>query len=194
MNYSYEGDTKSGGEKSLHVEPTFPKLSWPKDIEVLDGDEGTGKKNENNDEHFSKESYKKKKRSKSDDDFSMEEGDESDEEDPGRKPSRTETDVEELPVLPKVPVKQKLLNEPRSSEKRTPRGKAKNTSPQIKKHRTPQIDASVITQLEFGRRPLNFVSVATICLNFMHRSIDICVVGWGRPGRFMLVVLLTDIV
>ena len=71
----------------------------------------------------------------------------------------TESDGEELPVLPKVPVKRRLQNEARAGERRTQRGKTNRTSPSTKKHRTPQLDASVITQLEFGRRPPNSVSL-----------------------------------
>jgi hypothetical protein len=162
MNYSYEGDTKSVGGKSLDVETTFPKLRWPEDIEDLHEDGGKGKKNDNDVGQCKKESQKKNDRSNCNDEISMEEGDESDEDDPGRNPIGIESDSEELPVLPKVPVKRKLVNESRACERRTPRGRTKSTSPQIKKHKTPQIDASVITQLEFGRRPLNSVSIATM--------------------------------
>jgi hypothetical protein len=162
MNYSYEGDTKSAGGKSLDAEPTFPKLSWPEDVDDLDEDEVTEKKSENKAAQSRIESPKTLDRSKVHDDVSDFDGDESDELDPGPKPCGTESDGEELPVLPKVPVKRKLLNEQKASEKRTPSHKAKSTSPQMKKFRTPQIDASVITQLEFSRRPLNSVSIATM--------------------------------
>lgn len=162
MNYSYEGDTKSVGGKSIDLEPTFPKLSWPEDIEDLEDDEAAEKKSPNKVVQSRTESSNKLESKKVRDVFSASEGDESDEEDPGPKPSGTESDGEELPVLPKVPVKRKLLNEQKASEKRTPRSKSKSTSPQMKKFRTPQIDASVITQLEFSKRPLNSVSTATM--------------------------------
>lgn len=164
MDYSYEGDTKSVAGKSVHVETTFPKLKWPEDIEELESDEGIVKKSDNDAVHCKKEFLKKNERSKSDDDVSMEEGDEFDEDDLGRDPIRMESDGEDLPVLPKVPMKQKLLNEQKTSEKKTHRGRAKSTSPQIKENKTPQIDASVITQLEFRSRPANFVSILSMCL------------------------------
>jgi hypothetical protein len=88
------------------------------------------------------------------------EDDEMTDEDVQRRPNGTDTDGEELPVLPKVPVKRKLMSEPKGSERRTQRGRSKSTSPQLKKQRCPQIDASVITQLEFGRRPINSVSIS----------------------------------
>lgn len=162
INYSYEGDTKSVGGKSVDVETTFPKLRWPEDIEDLHEDGGTGKKNDTDVVQCNKESHKKTERLQCDDDTSMEEANECNEDDLGRNPIGTESDCEELPVLPKVPVKRKLLNETRACKKRTPRGRTKSTSPQIKKHKTPQIDAFVITQLEFSRRPLNSMSIATM--------------------------------
>ena len=91
----------------------------------------------------------------------MEEGDESSDEDAERRPNGTKTDVEELPVLPKVPIKRKLMSEPKGYERRTQIGRTKSSSPQVKKQRTPQIDASVITKLEFDRRPTNSVSIQT---------------------------------
>ena len=164
MNYSYEGDTKSVGGRSLDVGTTFPKLKWPEDIADLLDDEEAEKNTVNDVVHTSKECQKKNERSIRDDDASMEEGDESNEEDHARHTIATESDLEELPVLPKVPVKRKLLNEPKSSERRTARGSSKSTSPQIKKSKTPQIDASVITQLQFSRRPLNSVRIGTSSL------------------------------
>lgn len=162
MNYSYEGDTKSVGERSPDVGTTFPKLSWPEDIADLDEDVELEKKSDNDVVHIKVASIKKNERTNEDDDASMEEGDESDPDDLGLHQIGQESDVEELPVLPKVPVKRKLLNEPKASEKKTPRGKAKSTSPQMKKYKTPVIDASVITKLEFSRRPDNSVSILTI--------------------------------
>lgn len=101
----------------------------------------------------------KHERKKGNEVLSLDEGDLSDEEDGERNPNGTETDVEELPVLPKVLVKRKLMGESRGSEKKTQRGRPKSSSPQMKKQRTPQIDASVITKLEFGRRPLDSASI-----------------------------------
>lgn len=162
MNYSYEGDTKSVGGKSLDVETSFPKLRWPKDIEDLHEDGEIGKNNDNDAAAGEKQSHRKNERSKGDDDISMEDGDESSEDEPGHNAIGTDSEGEELPVLPKVPVKRKLQNEPKASERKIQRGRPKSTSPQMKKQKTPQIDASVITQLEFDRRPLNSVSIATI--------------------------------
>ena len=76
-------------------------------------------------------------------------------------PGEAESDGEEMPVLPKVPVKRKSLNEAKACERRTQRGRPKSASPQMEKQKTPTIDASVITQLEFGRRPQNCVSIST---------------------------------
>ena len=70
-----------------------------------------------------------------------------------------ESDGEEMPVLPKVPVKRKLLNEAKGCERRTQRGRPKSASPLMKKQKTPQIDASIIIQLEFDRCPHNSVSI-----------------------------------
>ena len=162
MNYSYSGDTKSVGGRSIELGTTFTKLRWPSDIEDLMEDEGAEKNTVNDVIESNKESQKKNERSIGDDDANMEEGDEPSDEDPVHHPIATELDLEELPVLPKVPVKRKLLNESRSAERRNARGSAKSTSPQIKKHKTPQIDASVITQLEFSRRPLNSVRIAML--------------------------------
>ena len=135
---------------------------FPSDIADLDEDGGLEKKSDNDVVHTNKDYQKKNEISNQDDDVSMEEGDESDPNDVGRHHIGTESDFEELHVLPKVPVKRKLLNEPKASENKTPRGKAKSTSPQIKKYKTPQIDASVITKLEFSRRPLNSVRFLAI--------------------------------
>jgi hypothetical protein len=61
---------------------------------------------------------------------SQHEGDESDEEDLKGSPVGTKTDREELLVLPKVPVKRKLLNEAKGCDKRVQKGRAKSGSPQ----------------------------------------------------------------
>ena len=89
----------------------------------------------------------------------MQEGDSFDEDDIERDRTDAQSDGEELAVLPKVLVKRKLLSEPRPSDRRSQRGRAVSKIPQVKKHKTPQIDASVITQLEFSKRPQNSVSV-----------------------------------
>ena len=158
LNYSYEEDTNSLGRSSPGNETTFPKLIWPAD-EVEEHEEELGTKSENNSAPSKRETHKKSGGKQHDWEISEHEGDETNEEDVEGNPVGTETDGEELPVLPKVPVKRKLLNEGKGSEKRTQRGRPKSASPQMKKQKTPQIDASVITKLEFGRRPPNCVSI-----------------------------------
>lgn len=162
MNYNYEGETKSEGGRSLDVETHFEKLRWPQNIEVLLDDGMTEKASHDNVAECSKQSQKKKGRSKCNDDILSEEGDESTEEGIGRTTPGAESDVEELPVLPKVPVKRRLANEAGVGQRRTQRGRPKSTSPLMKKPKTPQIDASVITQLYFARRPSNCVSMHTL--------------------------------
>ena len=164
MDYSYEEDTPSIGGTSPHGETTYPKLRWPSDLGESHEDGGKGSKNEVNDVHCNTELQNKHERKKADVDISLEEGDESDGEYTGLNPIGTESEGEEKPVLPKVPVKRKVMNPPKVCERRTQRGRTKTTSPQTKKQRTPQIDASVITKLEFGRRPENCVSVPTSSL------------------------------
>jgi hypothetical protein len=107
------------------------------------------------------ENHKKSGRKQGDEEYSQHEGDETNDEDLEGSPLGTETDGEEIPVLPRVPVKRKLLNEGKGNDLKTQRGRAKSASPNMKKQKTPQLDASVITQLEFGRRPQNCVSIAT---------------------------------
>lgn len=158
MNYSSEEDTNSLGGSSPGHETTFPKLVWPAD-EGDEQDGGVGMKSANNSAPCKRETRKKSGGQQGESESSEHEGDESNEEDVEGSPGGTENDGEELHVLPKVPVKCKLLNEGKGSDKRTHRGRAKNASPQMKKQKTPQIDASVITQLEFGRRPPNCVSI-----------------------------------
>ena len=167
MDYSYEEDANSLGLRSPPPETTYPKQRWPKDVEDIDDVAEKGKKGANNSAEPHNESHKKNERSIGDQDTSLQVGDESNEEDVGDNQDGTETDDEELVVLPKVPVKRKLLNERRGSEKRTQRGTRKSASPPTKKQRTPQIDASVITQLEFGRRPDNSVSMPTMSIQFL---------------------------
>lgn len=161
MNYSYEGDTKSVGGRSIDPETNFQKLSWPHDIKDLLDDGGTGKQSPDNVAENTTHSHKKDGEAKYDDDIFSEDCNESTGKGRGRKVIGTESDVEELPVLPKVPVKRRMINEPGTSQRRAQRGRPKSTSPQIKKHKTPLIDASVITQLYFGRRPTNAVSTCT---------------------------------
>ena len=158
MNYSYEEDTHSLGGSSPGNETTFPKLIWPAD-EVDEHEVRLGTKSENNSAPSKREKHKKSGGQQAEWDLSDHQGDESNEEDVEGNPVGTESDGEEMPVLPKVPVKRKLLNEGKSSEKRTQKGRAKSASPQMKKQKTPQIDASVITKLHFGRRPPNCVSI-----------------------------------
>ena len=159
MDYSYEEDTPSLGGRSPPIESTFMKLRWPKDVETIH-EGGIERNNENNNVHGMNESSKKNGKKASVDDVRLHEGDESNEED-AEGNENEETDDEELPVLPKAPVKRKLMSEPKSAERSTQRGRPKSGNPQTKKQRTPQIDASVITQLEFGKRPENCVSITT---------------------------------
>lgn len=160
MNYSYESDTNSLGGGSPAIETTFQKLSWPAD-EGDDHEAAPGMNRHNISDPTHNEKQKKAGRKKGDEENSQHEGDESNEEDLKGSPLESETDGEDIPVLPRVPVKRKLMNEGKGSDRKTQRGQAKSASPQIKKQRTPQLDASVITQLEFGRRPENCVSIAT---------------------------------
>ena len=157
-DYSYEEDTPSLGGTSPHGESTFMKMRWPSDLGGSGEDGGVGQRSDNNDAFGNTEYQPKHERKKSDGDISLDEGDESNGEDTGHNPIQTDTDGEEVPVLPKVPVKRKVTNQPKVHERRTQRGSAKSASPQTKRQRTPQIDASVITQLQFGRRPQNCVS------------------------------------
>ena len=162
LNYSYEEDTCSlGGRSHSHGTP-FSKLMWPGDERVKVG--GTLQKGGSSTVPSYKETVKQTKRKQNEGSISPVEGDESNEEDGEGNPVDPETDGEDMPVLPKVPVKRKLLNESKGGERRTQRGRPKNTSPQMKKQKTPQIDASVITQLQFGRRPPNSVSNAPLCM------------------------------
>ena len=159
MGYSYEEDTPSIGGKTFHAETTFPKLRWPLDIGGSHSDGGIRKKNDNKDVHCNTEYQTRHEPEKADVDINLEEGDESNDEDVGHNPTGTNSNGEEMPVLPKVPVKRKVANKPRACERRAQRGKPKISSPHTKKQKTPQIDATVITQLEFGKRPQNCVSV-----------------------------------
>ena len=158
LDYSYEGDTNSVGANILEVETHLNQLRWPDHIEELLEARRAGKKTGNNVVHSSKESNRKNGSSQRDDELTCEDGKESNEDELGLNPEGAESDGEDLPVLPKVPGKRRLLNEATPQERRTQRGRAKSMSPQIKKSRTPQIDATVITQLQFGRRPPNLVS------------------------------------
>ena len=163
MNYSYEEDTNSPVGRSPAIESTFPKLRWPKDVDTVH-EGGNGTKTEINSAHGNSESRKNIERKNDDDNKRLHEGDELNSEDPDGNETGGETDGEELPVLPKAPVKRKLMSEPRSAERSTQRGRTKSGNLQTKKQRTPIIDASVITQLEFGKRPPNCVSIGTLSL------------------------------
>ena len=165
-DYSYEEDTPSIGGASPPGDTTFPKLRWPLDIGGSNEDGGAGNKHDNGDVHRGKENQNMHEGKNADLDVSLAEDDESNGEDNGRDPILPESEGEELPVLPKVPVKRKVQNEPRASERRTQRGRTKSGSPQIKKQRTPQIDASVITQLQFDKRPPNCVGLPTSRVRF----------------------------
>lgn len=159
MNYNYESDTKSVGGKNLELSPTFPKLKWPESIGDVHEDEGHGNNRDNKDIHDKKKTQKENLSVEGEDDIDLQEGDSFDEDDIERDRTDAQSDGEELAVLPKVLVKRKLLSEPRPSDRRSQRGRAVSKIPQVKKHKTPQIDASVITQLEFSKRPQNSVSV-----------------------------------
>jgi len=162
LDYSYEEDTITRGTKNRDVSSPFCKLRLPEDFPEDEADlyevGGTGEEVESIDAAEINESHKKNQRNGDDDDTSLEEGDESPSEGPGNNRGGSESEGEELPVLPKVPVKRKILNERKGSEKKTSKGATKSGSPPTKKQRTPQIDASVITKLEFGKRPENSVS------------------------------------
>ena len=164
LDYSYEGDTKSEGAAMQDHETTPHKLKWPEHVEDLDEDGGVGQKIAHNGAQKNKDPNKKSGRSKRDDGNLIARSGSSTEDDSPHNQAGTESEGEDLPVLPKIPVKRRLLNEARAHERRTQRGRPKSTSPQLKKPKTPQIDASVITQLVFGPRPVNSVSNSLICL------------------------------
>ena len=158
MNYSFEEDTQSLDTKNPPVETTFTKLRWPEDVGDEPEEEETWKSSEHNKAEPYSESHGKHEKKKCSEETSLDEGDESNDEDVEPHPNGRGSDTEELPVLPRVLVKRKVMGEPGGPERRTQRGGTKISSPQLKKQRTPQIDASVITQLEFSRRPVNSVS------------------------------------
>jgi hypothetical protein len=163
MNYSYEEDTLSLGGFGQANETSYSRPQWPADEgDVNEG--GSLTKSENHNAPSNIEALLKYITKQGEQETSEHEGDESNDEDLEGSPIGTETDGEELPVLPKVPVKRKLLNEAKGGERKIQRGRPKSGSPQLKKQKTPQIDASVITQLEFGRRPQNCVSIANLWL------------------------------
>ena len=164
MDYSPEGDSKSIGRKSLDADTTFQKLKWPQDIEDLLEDADAGKESQDNVAHCNNNSPYHLGKFTCADDIILPEGEQSPEEEAEGNPIPSEFDVEELPVLPKVPVKRKLVNETGASQRRTQTRKTKSTSPQVKKPKTPQIDASVITQLYFARRPIQAVSTTALQL------------------------------
>lgn len=145
LAYSYESDTNSHGTTKPAFETILPSGKWSlRDIES-EGGQGNGDSDEG------------------DGTLGPHEGDDNNEEDIGRNEIGSESDDEELPVLPRIPVKRKLTNETKICERRSQRGRTKSTSPQVKKPRTPQIDPTVIRQLYFARRPPNAVSTATPC-------------------------------
>ena len=164
MDYSYEEDTPSLGGTSPHGETTCPKLQWPSDLGGSPEDGGTDQQLDYHDVAVNIDYQPKHGRKEADVDIGLEEDDESNGEDTGRNPIQTESDGDDMPVLPKVPVKRKVTNPPRATERRTQRSTAKSRSPHTKRQRTPQIDASVITQLQFSRRPQNCVSVPNLWL------------------------------
>lgn len=164
LNYSYKEDARSLGGRSSGPETSFQKLRWPVDeAHVIEG--LNLKTNGHNSVPHINESHNQSELHKGDEEICVDEGDESNEDHLEGNAAETKSDGEELPVLPKVPVKRKLVNEAKGGERRTQRGRPKSASPQMKKQRTPQIDASVITKLEFGARPQNCVSIAALFLS-----------------------------
>ena len=188
LAYSYEEDTNSHGAKSPGIETTLPKLRRSDDVGDVQEVDRKGKSIRENATHLHSESQQPNGRKVRKGDISPHEGDESDEEEDGRNEIGSESDDEELAVYPKVPVKRKLMSEPKDSEKRSQRGRPKSTTSQVKKPRTPQIDASVIMQLEFGRRPVNSVSTAFVI--FLHDETDLCVEKRSRLGSFAKFTIL----
>ena len=133
MDYSYEEDMPSLGGTSPHGDTIFLKLRWPSNLGGSSKDGGIGEKNDNNDAVCNIEYQPNHERKKADVNISLDEGDESNGEDTGHNPVQTESDGEEMPVLPKVPVKRKVTNQPRVCERRTQRGSAKSASPHTKR-------------------------------------------------------------
>ena len=157
LAYSYETDTNSHDARNPGVESTFPKPRKPEYVEQAIEGVRNAKDTRPRATHTNNESRHVSGRKNSKGDINPSEGDETNEEEDFQNEFGTESDDEELPVLPKVPVKRKLMSDSKGSERRSQRGKTKSTSTQIKKQRTPQIDASVITKLQFGRHPSNSV-------------------------------------
>ena len=137
LDYSYEVDTPSVGGKSLDVQETFEKLRWPQDIEDLLEVAETEKAAHDNVAIRNTQSHKRNARVKCNDDIILPEGDESAEDEIHRLQSGAESDDEELPVLPKVPVKRRLRNEPGPSQRRTERGKKNYKSSYQEDQNTP---------------------------------------------------------
>ena len=162
LSYSYEEEANSPDRESPLLDHNFTKLRWPEDVGDLDESGGIGEETENNDAYRNSANPKMQDREEDDVDLGLPEDDDHNDEDLGPKLNATEPDDEELPVLPKIPVKRKMVVEPRGNERRTQRGRPKCASPKVKKQRTPQVDASVITQLEFGKRPQNCVSTSSM--------------------------------
>ena len=142
MNYSFKEDTQSLDSKNPPPETPFPKLRLPEDVGDVPEDERTWKGVKHNKAETYSKSHTKHEKKICNEETSLEEGDESNDEDVEPQPNGRESDAEELHVLPRVPVKRKLVGEPRGSERRIQRSGTKISSPQLKKQRTPQIDAS----------------------------------------------------
>lgn len=159
LSYSYE-ETNSHDKGSPVIDPTPEKLRWPEEVGDLDESGGTGDELENNKVHSNSEPPKRHEEVEDDIDLALHSGDEDNDVDLGLNSHAPSSGDKELHVLPKVPVKRKLMPESRVSERRTQRGRPKCASPSVKKPRTPTLDYSVITQLVFGTRHLNCVSTA----------------------------------
>ena len=80
-----------------------------------------------------KTSHKKSEREHVEEKISFPESDESNEDYLEGNQLEADSDGEEPPVLPKVPVKRKLLNEAKACERRNQRDRPKSASPQMKK-------------------------------------------------------------
>ena len=160
LSYSYEEDLNSHDRRTPVVDPPFTKLRWPGDVQNPHEGNFAEEDSENNDEYCNDDTPKGQEREEDDADLGLPEDDDQHDEELGAKSAATESDDEELPVLPKAPVKRKLAVESRGSERRTQRGRPRCASPKVKKQRTPVIDATVITQLDFGKRPQNCVSTS----------------------------------
>jgi hypothetical protein len=150
-----EEKTSIGVDHTTAVE-ALQKLKWPENHGNLYEEDAPGIGIPNSPIEQKVEKPGILESTKQSEDSSTEEYDGTEEEDCGSHGGGS--DEEELPVLPKVPVKQKLMSEACGSALKNQKGSRNGASVSTKKQRTPLIDAAVITQLEFGPRPMNSVS------------------------------------